>query len=204
MTTLRRAAVLCLTGMLAACAGGGEPPPDHYYRLDVPVAVEPLPRPLFPGTIEVAPLMADGLVSDRAVVYLYANQPDEIHQYTYHFWNTPPATLVQQQLIQVLRRAGAARHVVSTDLRLPADASIEGRVRRFEQVFDGSAVRVVIDLELAVVRAKDEGVVLLKEYRAERPAGDDSLRAATTAASEALGDIFTRFLADIRSARAAS
>lgn len=203
-STVRRVAALSLAGLLAACAAGQEPPPDHYYRVDMPAAGERLTQPLFPGIVEVAPLIADGLVNDRAVVYLYADEPNEVHQYTYRFWNTPPAALVQDQLIRFLRRVQVAERVVSTDLRLPADISVEGRVRHFEQVFGGTEVRVVIDLELAVIRAKDQGLVLLKEYHAERPAKDDTLPAAAAAASGALADIFNTLLADLRSARPSS
>lgn len=203
-STARRAAVLSLAGLLAACAAGQEPPPDHYYRVDLPATGERLAQPLFSGIVEVAPLIADGLVNDRAVVYLFAEEPSEVRQYTYRFWNTPPAALVQDQLIRFLRRAQVAERVVSTDLRLPADISVEGRVRRFEQVFGGTEVRVVIDLELAVIRAKDQGLVLLKEYRAERPAQDDTLPAAAAAAGVALTEIFNNLLADLRSARLSS
>ncbi len=203
ISTARRAVALSLAGLLAACAGQ-EPPPDHFYRVDVPAATEPLARPLFSGLVEVAPMIADGLVSDRAVVYLYADEPQEVRQYTYRFWNTPPAVLVQEQLIRFLRSARVADRVVSTDLRLPADISVEGRVRRFEQVFSGKDVRVVIDLELAVIRGKDQGLMLLKDYRAERSAQDDTLPAATTAAGEGLADIFTRLLTDLRSTKVSS
>lgn len=203
ISTARRVVALSMAGLLAACAGQ-EPPPDHFYRLDVPAATERFARPLYSGIVEVAPLIADGLVSDRAVVYLYADEPNEVRQYTYRFWNTPPAVLVQEQLIRFLRGANVADRVVSTDLRLPADLSIEGRVRRFEQVFTGKDVRVVIELELAVIRGKDQGLMLLKDYRVEPLAQDDTLPAAATAASEGLSDIFTRLLADLRSARVSS
>lgn len=199
-STARRVAALFLVGSLAACAGQ-EPTPDHFYRVDVPPAATLLERPLFPGIVEVAPLIADGLVSERAIVYLYADQPSEIHQYSYRFWNTPPAVLVQEQLLHFLRGAHLAERVVSTDLRLPADVSVEGRVRRFEQVFTGKDVRMVVDLDLAVIRGKDEGLTLLKDYHAEKPAQDDSLPAAAAAASEALSEIFNTLLNDLRAGR---
>lgn len=202
-TTVRRAAALSLVALLAACAGG-EPTPDRFYRLDVPPAAVRFERPLFSGVVEVAPLLAEGLVSDRAIVYLYADEPYELHQYSYQFWNTPPAVAVQEQLIRFLRSANVAERVVSTDLRLSVDLAIEGRVRRFDQVFDGKVVRMAIELEIAIIRSKDEKLTLLKVYRAETPAQDDSLPAAAMAASAALSEIFASLLADLRSARPTS
>lgn len=195
---IRRAAALSLATLLAACAGQ-EAPDDHFYRLNVPAAAA-LERPAIKGMVEVAPLLAEGLVSDRAVVYLYADEPFELHQYNYHFWNTPPAAGVQEQLIRYLRAVKAAERVVSTDLRLPVDAAIEGRVRRFDQVFGGGGVRMVVELELAVIRTKDEKLSFLKTYLSEVPAADDSLPAAAKAASIALGEIFAKLVADLQSA----
>lgn len=198
-TAVRRAAALSLAILLSAC-GTAEPPPDHFYRLEVAPAATTQDKPLLSGLIEVAPLLADGLVNDRAVVYVYADEPFELRQYNYQFWNSPPATLVQEQLIRFLRSAGVADRVVSTDLRLPVDYAIEGRVRRFEQVFGKGAAAMNVELEFAAIRVRDENLVLLKTYRSDKPAVDDSLPAAALAATEALSEIFYALLADLKAA----
>lgn len=188
---------MLLSSLLGACALSEAPPGDHFYRLDVPVPSARFERPPLPGMLEVARMAADGLVGDRAVVYVQADQPHEVFDYNYHFWNQPPGDMVQDQLIRFLRAANAADRVLSPDLRIPPDYVVEGRIRRFEQRFDGG-VAMVVELELGLVRVADQNLLLLKSYRTAQPAPSDTVADAAAATNTALAAIFAEFAADLR------
>lgn len=203
MTILRLLAAAVAAAGLAACAVIEPPPETHTYRVTVPPAAERFPRPPLAGTLEVAPLSAEGLVGDRAIVYVRADQPFEVSGYNYHLWNVAPGTLVQEELIRYLRAADAAPRVVSPALRLDPDYVIEGRITRFDQVF-GDGASMVIEIELALIRSADNELLLLNRYRGAEPAADDSVPAAVLATERALAGIFARFLADLRGLKAAA
>jgi len=61
-----------IVALLLASCGGGAPPPDTFYRL--PDNPPPAAADTIPGTLEVQPVRADGLLNDRAVVY--SDAPD--------------------------------------------------------------------------------------------------------------------------------
>jgi cholesterol transport system auxiliary component len=196
LTTTRPILAVLLAAALGACAITEVPPSDHFYRLDVPEPTARFDRAPLSGVLEVARFGADGLVGDRAVAYVVADQPHEIFDYNYHFWNQAPGEMVQDQLIRFLRSANVADRVLSPDLRIPADYVVEGRIRRFEQSF-ADGVAMVVELELGLVRIADQRLLLLKSYRATQPAAGDSVAEAATAADMALAAIFTEFAADL-------
>lgn len=201
LTAARPIFIVLLAAVLGGCGLGEAPLADRYYRVTVATPATGFATPPLDGVVEVARLVAEGLVGQRAVAYVMSDQPHEIFDYNYHFWNQAPGELVQEQLIRFLRGANAGRRVVSPDLRLNADFVIDGRIRRFEQVFDGE-VGMQIEIDLGVIRAADNELMMLNTYRAYRVAQDDSLPAAVVAANAGLADIFAAFAADLRSLRA--
>ncbi len=189
-----------LTAALGACAIAEPPPDDRYYRLDVPLPTARFQAPALSGVLEVARMSADGLVGNRAVAYVVADQPHEVFDYNYHFWNQPPGELVQGQLIRFLRAANAADRVLSPELRIRADYAVEGRIRRFEQSF-AEDVSMIIELELGLVRLVDQQLLLLRSYRTAQAASGDSVASSAVAANAALAAIFAEFAVDLERLR---
>ena len=183
-----------LAGSLGGCLGAAPPiPRDHYYR----VAVEPASAlPVrFPGIISVAPIEADGLLRERPLLFSQSGAR-EIQQHDYHYWTEAPPHMLQAQLVEYLRRSGAAEAVITPDLRLSADYEVTGRIRRFERLLLGETARVVAELELAMTEVATERLIVVQTYSAQATAADNSVEASVRALDNALGDIFARFLAD--------
>ena len=190
---------LLLVLALGGCAVA-TPPPDNFHRLSSPTEVTTLAKPLN-GTIEVTRPSAEGLAADRALVYSYRDQPNSVQRYGYELWSEPPAALVQQQVIECLRTAKAARMVVSADLGAVPDYTVKGRVHRFEQVVAGQAAVALVEAELAVTRLRDDRILLLKTYRVEQPAADIGVPAAVRAFDQALAQVCRAFAADLAAAQ---
>ncbi|PKU23983.1 ABC-type transport auxiliary lipoprotein family protein [Telmatospirillum siberiense] len=185
---------LALLLPLGGCFGGGAPS-DQFYRLAVPAPVVS-PSPILPGVVEVGRFAAEGLTGERALLYSYRDKPDQVARYGYHLWVEAPPVLLQNQLVRLLRETRAASTVVTADLRVPPDILIEGRLRRFEQLV-GAAPSVVVEMDLGVIRVRGGGLLLLRNYRVEKPMVGDQPADAVVAFQGAVGEVFGHFLADL-------
>lgn len=190
--------VLSLAGV--ALAGCTQQPvsvqAEQYYRLTITRdSGAPIDGALG-GTLEVERFLADGLLSDRAIAYARAGEPDVLHQYRYHFWSDPPTRMLQQATADYLRSARVASSVVMPELRVQADYSLICHVRRLEQVV-GSPSRVLVGLEFALRRNRDGELVLQDSYQVTRTVEDASVGAAVGAMSVAVQEILAALLDDI-------
>lgn len=197
MMTMRKAISAAFVALaLAACAGPAAPP-DAFYRIEPGAPAQRFSKPILPGVLEVNRLAADGVVAERALAFA---RDGVLAHYKYDFWSEPPGMLLQDRLAHYLAEAGLADRVVTPDLRVLSDWVLRGKVRRFEQV--AGASQVVVDLELAVVGARDGRLVLLKTYEARVPTPSERIEDAARAMEKGVSDIFARFLADLgRSAK---
>ena len=97
MNRVFKTLTLSLVVLLSACQSAPPVPQDKYYRLTVtpgPTWTQPLLR----DAVFVAPLRAEGLYAERAMLYASVQRPRELLQYHYQFWSEPPALLLQEHL----------------------------------------------------------------------------------------------------------
>lgn len=196
---MRRAAAAVAVGLWLAGCAGAPPPRDAYHRIRVP-APAARAEPLLAGVVEVDRPAASSLLHMRPVAW--ASGDLVLRQHAYHHWTEAPPVLVQEQLAVWLRRAGVADEVTTPRYRTRPDWRITGKLHRFERVLDGGAPRVAVELELALSRHADRHTVVHETYAVARDAGGDGIPEATVALGEALGTVFTRFLADAERALA--
>ncbi len=193
MMVLKPSIATLLLTILSGCLGAAPPVPrDHFYRVSVQAPLNA--TVFFPGTISVAPIEADGLLRERPL--LYSRSAHEVQQHDYHFWSEAPPRMLQAQLVDYLRRSGAARSVITPDLRLPADYEVTGRIRRLERLLQDDSAHVIAELELAMTGNDGQDLIVVRTYGAEIAAGDDSVEASVQALDIALSEIFARFLSD--------
>jgi len=188
--------VLAAVLTLSACAQP-QVPKDRYYRLQVAVPEAAQGRAKLAGTLEIERLVAEGLSAGRPIVYSESNNPNELLEYSYHFWMDPPVVMLRDQLIDCLRAAKVADMVVSPELRTNPDYSLVAKIKRLENIV-GASHKGVVELELALRRENGGGkVLLLDTYRAEVAAETGSIGDAVKAMNRGLSDICSRFVADI-------
>lgn len=192
-------ASLAMGGALAGCS---QPPvpKDTFYRLTVAPPAAPLvAQPVFPGTVEVRPFAADGLLSQRSVVFTDAT-PEKaapLEQYSYHFWADTPPQALQLSLTESLRKSGLFQSVVTPELRVLPEFEVQGRITRFEQHRSAASPVMVVSLELALIQRKGLKLLHFKEYHQQQPTRDNTVQAALEAAQQALETIYTDFSKDI-------
>lgn len=186
--------------VLSACAGPATPP-DSFYRIEPGVPAQRFAKPVLPGVLEISRLASDGVASERAMAFS-RSEGGALTHYKYDFWSEPPTLLLQDRLAHWLSAAGAADRVVTPDLRVLGDWVLRGKIRRFELVADKG--EALVELDLAVVGARDGRLVLLDTYAARIKVPSDRIEDMAHAMEKGVGDIFTRFTADLgRAAQAA-
>ena len=189
-------------GVCCALAAACSQPPlpvDHFYRLDPGAPGQVFQSPPLAGVVAIGQFRADGLVSQRPMVYSEAAQPLELLQYNYHYWVESPPDMIELELTDFLRNAGAAEVVDGPETRSNAGCKITGSLRRFERmVGDGRSV-ISVELDLRLARTNDAGELLFRAYRSDMRAGDDKMVSAVVAFNAGVKHIFDQFLADLAS-----
>jgi ABC-type uncharacterized transport system auxiliary subunit len=181
--------------LLAACA---QPPvtQDAFYRLQVAPPTATLAKPKLPGPLEVPRFSADGLMAGRPIVFSEAGEPLQLSAYHYHFWLEPPGAMLRDEMVAYLRAAGVAKSVVTPELRVDPDFVLIVKIKRIEQV-RGPAPKVVIALEVGLGGRKDDRLLLLKTYRVEKEAANNTVGAAVEAFSGAMAAVCAGVASDI-------
>lgn len=187
---------LAMLGGLAACGSAPPVPEDHFYRLQAVYAGNAPAAKALPGTVEVDRFVADGLTSERAVVYSEAGKPNEVKAYHYHFWIKPPTVMLRDELVTFLREANIADAVVTPAMRVQADYVLTGKIKHLEQV-TGEPGRTALEVELGLRRPSDGKLLFLKSYRQENVSGGPDVAAAVESLNTALSIVYADFLSDL-------
>jgi len=194
---LRAATIALITLAVTAACGSAPPvPEDHFYRLQADYASEPMATNILSGTIEVDRFVADGLTSERSIVYSQSGKPNQVKTYHYHFWIKPPAVMLRDEIVSFLRMANIAKAIVTPELRVQADYVLSGKIEHLEQV-RGENDRALIEVELSLRGSADGKLLFLQSYRIENESGGPSVASAVDSLNTALSIIYSDFVADL-------
>ena len=184
-------------GLLSACGSAPPVPEDHYYRMQAVYASDPLAKRALPGIIEVDRFVADGLISERAIVYSEITKPSQVMAYHYEFWIKPPTVMLRDELVSFLRASKISDSVVSPEMRVKADYVLTGKIKHLEQVRMKSGYRSVLEIELGLRNPNTGKLMFLDTYRVENDASDAGVAAAVESLNTALSIVYTDFLTSI-------
>lgn len=189
--------VIVLVILAGGCSSQPPVPEDRYYRL--PDANPPGKTTLLTeGSIFVERFLADGIYQERAIAYSEGTDSNTVLQHHYSFWLDSPATMLQTQLEDYLRRSDAAP-MVSGIAEAPAQISIFGRIRQLDRVLTSGSVEVRVALEFNVKTRTGDEPLLAKEYTAQVKAADQEMSSSVSAFAAAMSKIFGELVADIHS-----
>lgn len=199
MTTLARTylPLLLISALVSGCFGSAPPVPrDHYYRLVLPGPdASARVQESFPGVIAVEPLEADGLLHERPLLFSDDAMALRVQQHDYHYWTDTPPRMLQDQIVTYLRNSGISRIVVTPEMRVQPDYLVTGKAKRLERLIAGGRPRVVVSLDLTLVRLADSRLVLSDSFSEEAVAADGSVEASVAALNQATARILDRFVA---------
>ena len=184
-------------GFLTACGSAPPVPEDQYYRLQAIYASEPLTTKPLAGTIEVDRFVADGLTSERAIVYSDIQKPNQVRAYHYDFWIKPPTVMLRDELVSFLRKSKISDAVVTPEMRVNAEYALTGKIKHLEQVKIESGYRTILEVELGLRHPNTGKLLFLDTYRLENDASGSSVGAAVKSLNTALSIIYSEFLTSI-------
>ena len=195
---LHISAALISVGLLTSACGGAPPvPEDNFYRLQAVYAAEPLSARALPGTIEVDRFVADGLTSERPIVYSEAGKPNQVKAYHYDFWIKPPTVMLRDELVSILRAAKKSDSVVTPEMRVSAEYALTGKIKHLEQVVMQSGYRTILEIELGLRKPGTGKLLFLETYRLENDASGPSVAAAVDSLNTALSIVYSDFLSSV-------
>lgn len=195
---LKISAAVVTLGLLTVACGGAPPVPENqFYRLQAVYAAEPMARPALPGTIEVDRFVADGLTSERPIVYSEAAKPNQVKAYHYEFWIKPPTVMLRDELVSFLRASKISDAIVTPEMRVSADYALTGKIKHLEQVIMSSGYRTILEIELGLREPKTGKLLFLDTYRLENDASGSSVTAAVESLNTALSIVYADFLSSI-------
>ena len=195
----RRSLSMLLVGVAALVFGCAQPevPAGKFYRI---YAEQPNDSggsgPRLDGVLVVRPFLADGLVSERLLVFGEASAVGSMQQYHYHSWTESPTRMVQEQLVTYLRGAAVAEEVITPEMRVDARYELSGKIRRFEQI-RGESPQIIVELEFGLLEPRAGRLLIVKNYRAQVACEDESIDAAVLGFNAAISQVFEDFLEDL-------
>lgn len=187
------AALACLVAV-SGCQSVPAAPEHKYYRLLVAPAPLTQKAVRLPGELAVRPLRAEGLYSERAIIFS-DEQQRQLQQYHYHHWLYAPGQLVQEHLAASLNQAGIAAAVRVQERGGDMAYTLSGRIVHFEKVISKSQTKATVALDL---RLEKKGRLLWQQsYAASETVPDGGMNGFTAAMEVALNRIYGEFLADL-------
>ena len=183
--------------LLAGCGEQGVPvPSDRFHRLIVGAPETVFPSPKLSGTLEVERFRADGVLQNRAIVFIEHDSPNVMHQYNYHLWADAPTRMLQIVTVEYLRDARLADQVVISGSRIDPSYTLIGDIKKLEHLV-GDSSSVVVEIEFGLREHKDGSVVWLKTYTASKTVKDNNVGTASVAISESVEQILHDLSADL-------
>ncbi len=163
-------------GIVLLLAGCGAARPIKYYSLDPPeVAASPQRSDV---TLLIAHFHAPTLYRDTRIVY--RTGANEMGLYEEHRWVEAPALMVEEMVLQYLRRGGRYKSVQSISSSAQGDYIVQGRIERFEQV-EGKPLTARVWLRLSLYDPKAGATVWADSSERDEPASSDDFSAIVAA-----------------------
>jgi cholesterol transport system auxiliary component len=195
--TLNIGLILVSFGLLMGCGSAPPVPEDQYYRLQAVYAAKPLANKILSGTIEVDRFVADGLTSERAVVYSEVETPNQVRAYHYDFWIKPPTVMLRDELVSFLRASKISDAVVTPEMRVDSEYALTGKITHLEQVKMKLGYRTILEIELGLRKPGTGKLLFLDTYRLENNANGSDVAAAVKSLNISLSSIYSEFLTSI-------
>ena len=189
---------LSMAGILISSCTQPPPPQNHFYRLGTPEPHIVHQNAPIQGKIMIKTMRADGLASQRPIVYSEKTRPFEVRQYNYHYWFEAPPTMLQLQLIDHFRTARAAKTIKTSDATGDGGCNVLGHVRRFERIIhDQTHSTVLVEIDLRLEGADHSGSLFSESYLSEAPLAGGRMEEMVRAFSNTVTAIFDQFLSDL-------
>lgn len=193
-SSMSRAAVAASLAFLAVLlASCGAAKPIHYYGLETP-SIAPSGGSALPVTLMVGHFTAPNVYRDTRLIYRKgANQMDIYEQQR---WAEPPAEMVRDMLLRVLRASGRYRSVHMMGSNVRGDYVLRGRVQHFEEV-DAPSLGARVEMETELYDPATGATLWTNHYQQEEAANGTTVPAVVEAINRAVQKGVTEVVASL-------
>jgi len=161
-----------LACLAAGCVSAKSP---RYYRLSlVPVAAQSNTGP-FQVSILVGRLTAPRILRDDRVVYGMSDVEMGVDEY--HRWTEPPTEMIEDLLVQRLRRSGRYKSVQRISSTARGDYLLRGHLSSLNEVDDPAGIKARFNIQLELFEQKSGSVVWTGSYSHDEPVEKKSVTA---------------------------
>jgi len=183
----------------AACAGIERGYPDRrYFVLDVPAKANPA-NPAGSEILRVSNIRVSPRYADRSFVYRTSESGFESD--FYHQFLVPPAALMTEEIRKSLMASEMFEYVIDTSSPMQASLALDGSVNALYGDFRNlDQPRAVLEMEFCVTSeiATKPGIMMQKRYQKSIPISGRSPEALVKGWNEALAEILTALMADLK------
>jgi ABC-type uncharacterized transport system auxiliary subunit len=128
--------LLLCAGILGGC---GAARPNKYYQLTIPGdSTSAAPSPTSGVTLVIGPFVATHLYKEDQIIY--STSREEIGTYEYQRWAEPPAEMIGEVELRLLRSSGHYKSVYTQRSDNHGDYLLRGRLYDFKEISSGSIV----------------------------------------------------------------
>jgi ABC-type uncharacterized transport system auxiliary subunit len=152
--------------------------PRYYFLTAAPVSPQADASRL-PVTILVGRLSAPRILRDDRVVYGMTDV--EIGVDEYHRWAEPPTEMIEQLLVEYLRRSGRYKSVQRISSTARGDYLLRGHLTSLNERNDPSGIKARFNVQLELFDQKAGSVVWTDSYSHDEPVEKKSVSAVVEA-----------------------
>ncbi len=160
-------------------AGCGAAKSPRYYLLSTPAITPQAGAPQFPATILVGRFSAPRVLRDDRVVYGMSDV--ELGVDEYHRWSEPPTEMIEQLLVERLRRSGQYKSVQKISSTARGDFLLRGHLTAMNEIDDGSGIKARFNIQLELFDQKAGLVVWTESYSHDEPVEKKTVSAVVEA-----------------------
>jgi ABC-type uncharacterized transport system auxiliary subunit len=161
-----------LACLAAGCVSARSP---RYYRLNLAPVVTPSNAAPFQVSILVGRLTAPRILRDDRVVYGMSDVEMGVDEY--HRWTEPPTEMIEDLLVQRLRRSGQYKSVQRISSTARGDYLLRGHLSSLNEVDDPAGIKARFDVQLELFEQKSGSVVWTGSYSHDEPVEKKSVTA---------------------------
>ncbi|VAX00798.1 hypothetical protein MNBD_GAMMA22-907 [hydrothermal vent metagenome] len=183
--------------LLTACFGSSSIPDDHYYRLPE-LSTKKLSSPLLSGTLRVKKVITHGIYGERTLIYTDKNSNIKLNRYHYHHWEKSPATLIQDNLFQYLKKIGIANKVISNKQNTKEKYILETELLSMHRDMTSNNYIATIVIDIRLYNKTNDAIYINKRYYSNLKSNSDALVDTIKAYSDGLRNIYNEFIADLQ------
>ena len=165
----------CTISLVCLAAGCVSAKSPRYYRLNLAPAATQSGTAPFQVSLLVGRLTAPRILRDDRVVYGMSDVEMGVDEY--HRWTEPPTELIEDLLVQRLRRSGQYKSVQRISSTARGDYLLRGHLSSLNEVDDPAGIRARFNIQLELFEQKSGSVVWTSSYSHDEPVEKKSVTA---------------------------